>query len=82
MRVLTAGGFDKMKTVTMLVSFLRKKVLTVKEFTILFYVIVLNPLLVVALSHAIGTEFLIGLISGWVLVCALKTKWGEHAWFK
>ena len=56
-------------------DFFEKKIWTVGEFWTMFSIVVFNPILIVVIEYLLGIQFLIGLMVGWISLCAIQTKW-------
>jgi hypothetical protein len=58
-------------------DFFLKQVWSAKEFMMLAFVIVMNPALMLAIDLVFGAAFVLGILTGWLVLLVLKTKWGQ-----
>jgi hypothetical protein len=68
-----------MSAVKILSDFFNKKVWSVQEFLTLSLFVALNPLIIVVVEFVFGIQFLTGVIAGWLILFAIKTKWRKDA---
>ena len=64
-----------MKYAKTVVDFFTRKIWTIEEFVVLSFVIALNPLAIVAIEYIFGVQYLVGVITGCLAFCAIKTQW-------